>query len=159
MRKASKLNILFKCSTIVFNGFKVFCRRTVLVNSVHNVYTKSTQCVQFICCIFLGGGVSHWRIFHSYGDGTIVGEGLQIVTYAWLPWPLSIGGSFACHTYRDKGHPLIMVISEDPWHSIYCRAFSSVAVTTCSYDLCLWRLGFAIYLSIFVYKRFPFIIW
>ena len=26
-------------------------------------------------------------------------------------------GFLACHTYSDTGHPLITVISEDPWHS------------------------------------------
>ena len=26
-------------------------------------------------------------------------------------------GSLACHTYCNTGHPFIMVISEDPWHS------------------------------------------
>ena len=43
------------------------------------------------------------RIFHSYGDVTITGEGLQ-----------SSEGSLACHTNCDTGHPFIMVISEDP---------------------------------------------
>ena len=32
-------------------------------------------------------------------------------------WPLSSEGSLACHTYRDTGHPFLMVISEDPWQS------------------------------------------
>ena len=30
---------------------------------------------------------------------------------------LSSEGSLAYHTYCDTGHPFIMVISEDPWHS------------------------------------------
>ena len=57
---------------------------------------------------------SHSRIFHSFGDDTIVAEGLQILTYAWLLWPLSREGSLACHTYCDTEHPFIMVNSEDP---------------------------------------------
>ena len=42
---------------------------------------------------------------------------LQILTCAWHLWPLSSEGSLAFHTYDDTGHPFIMVISEDPWHS------------------------------------------
>ena len=45
------------------------------------------------------------------------GEGLQILTYARNSWPLSSEGSLTCHTYRDTGHPFLMVISEDPWQS------------------------------------------
>ena len=33
------------------------------------------------------------------------------------PGHLSSRGCLACHTYCDTGHPFIMVISEDPWHS------------------------------------------
>ena len=39
------------------------------------------------------------------------------LTYARHFWPLSSEGSSACHTYCDKGHPFIMVISEYPWQS------------------------------------------
>ena len=60
---------------------------------------------------------SHSRIFNSYGDVTIAGEGLQILTYAQHLWPLSSEGSLTCHTHCDAGLPFIMVISEDPWHS------------------------------------------
>ena len=42
---------------------------------------------------------------------------LQILTYARHSRPLSSEGSLACQTYCDKGHPFIMVISEDPWVS------------------------------------------
>ena len=52
-------------------------------------------------------------------------------------WPLSSKGSLECHTYCDTGHPFIMVIFEDPWHSHQWRA-----VTTCFYYLGLSRLGF-----------------
>ena len=83
----------------------------------------------FVCLNF--GFSSHSRIFHSYGDVTITGEGLQILTYAWHLWPLSSEGSLEWHTYCNTGHPFIMVISEDPWHlHLYCRAFGSGAVFT-----------------------------
>ena len=42
---------------------------------------------------------SHSRIFHSYGDVTIAGERLQILTYDRHSWPLSSENSLACHTY------------------------------------------------------------
>ena len=57
---------------------------------------------------------SHSRIFHSFRDVTIAGEGLQNFTYARHSWPLSSEGSLACHTYYDTGHPFMKVISEDP---------------------------------------------
>ena len=49
----------------------------------------------------------------------MTGERLQILSYARHFWPFSSEGSSACHTYRDTGHPFIVVISdhEDPWHS------------------------------------------
>ena len=64
--------------------------------------------------LFVCGFSSHSRIFHSHGDVSIAGEGLQILTYARHSWPLSSERSLACHTYYDTGHPFIMVISEDP---------------------------------------------
>ena len=63
------------------------------------------------------GFSSHSRIFHSYGDVTIAGKGLQIFIYARYSWQLSSKVYLAYHTYCDTGHPFIMVISEDPWHS------------------------------------------
>ena len=53
----------------------------------------------------------------SYGDVSIAGEGLQILTYARHSWPLSSEGSLTCHTHCDTGLPFILVISEDPWQS------------------------------------------
>ena len=55
--------------------------------------------------MFVWGLSSHSRIFHSYGDVTIAGEGLQILTCARHSWPLSSEGSLACHTYCGTGHP------------------------------------------------------
>ena len=40
-------------------------------------------------CLFVCLFSSHSRIFHSYGDVTIDGEGLQILTFAPHLWPLS----------------------------------------------------------------------
>ena len=81
--------------------------------------------------------LSHSRIFHSYGDVTITGEGLQIWTYARHSWPLSSVGSLACHTYCDTKHPFIMVISEDPWHSHLVQSLAvELSLPICTTKIC-----------------------
>ena len=87
---------------------------------------------------------SHSRNFHSYGDVTITGEGLHILTCARTSWPLSSEGSLAYHTYCERGHLFTMVISEEPWHSH--REFCSGAVTNL-----LNNLGSLSYISKFRY--------
>ena len=57
------------------------------------------------------------EFFNLNGDVPITGEGLQILTYVRHLWQLSSEGSLAWHTYCDTGHPFIMGITEDPWHS------------------------------------------
>ena len=59
--------------------------------------------------LFVCGFSSHLRIFHTYGDVTISGEGLQILTYARHLWPLSSEGSLACHTYCDSCYPYLLL--------------------------------------------------
>ena len=54
-------------------------------------------CGWFICLIVVFHPTQEF--FYSYGDATITGEGLQILTYAWHSWPLSSEGSLACHVY------------------------------------------------------------
>ena len=54
-------------------------------------------------CLF--GVLSHSRIFHSYGDVTIDGEGLQIFTYALHSWPSSREPSLLWHgTFVYNGY-------------------------------------------------------
>ena len=72
-----------------------------------------TDC-QLSFVLFVWCFSSYSKIFHSYGDVVITGEGLQIFTFARHSWPLSSEVSLACHNYRDTGHPFIMVISETP---------------------------------------------
>ena len=76
-----------------------------------------SQMIHLLVCLFVCSFSSHSRIFHSFGDVTIAGEGLQILTYAPHLWPLSSDDFLACHNYCDMG--FIMVISEleDPWPS------------------------------------------
>ena len=41
-------------------------------------------------------------------------------------WPIGILGTYdhlACHTYCDTGHPFIMVILEDTWHTHSAKHF------------------------------------
>ena len=52
-------------------------------------------------CLFVGVNHSTLRIFHSFGDVTTTGEGLQILTYARHSLLFSSEGSLACHTYCD----------------------------------------------------------
>ena len=88
-------------------------------------------------CLFVRSFSSQSRIFHSFGDVTITGEGLQILTYALRVWPLNSEGSLACLTYCDMGHPFIMVISLDAWHS---HLLPSVWQWSCHY--LYWRLRY-----------------
>ena len=51
------------------------------------------------------------RIFHSFRDVSIAVERLQMLTYVQHLWPLSSGGSLACHTYCNTGHPRTRTIT------------------------------------------------
>ena len=114
----------------MFNFFKellVYCR--IKIRQIKTIH---------VCLLF---GIFFIFIFYSYGDVTISSEVLQILIYTRHSWTLSSEGTLACHTYYyNTGHPFIMVISEDPWHSQLLP--SSGAVTTCFYDVGLLRQGF-----------------
>ena len=77
-----------------------------------------------------------WRV------ETINGEELQLLTYACHSWPLSSEGSLACHTCCATGLSLIMVISEDPWHSHLLPSVQQWSCHYLFYDIGLSRLGF-----------------
>ena len=66
---------------------------------------------------FLFGVFLPNREFFTHLETHHTGEVLQILTYVWHLWPLRSECSLAYHAYCDTGHPFIMVISEDPWHS------------------------------------------
>ena len=78
-------------------------------------------------------------LFRSYGDVTIAGKGLQILTYARHSWQLSREGSLTYHTYCDRAYPLWWSSPRTRDTHICCEAFGSGAVTTCFYDLGLAR--------------------
>ena len=113
--------------------FKRIIFTNILLSFIYEKYTLFIDYVRLIgsyLSIFLlvWSFSSHSKIFHWNRDVIITGEGLQILTYAR---PLSSKSSLACHTYCDKGHPFIMVISEDLWHSQFWWAFNNRAITTC----------------------------
>ena len=69
------------------------------------VYKFSSHSTIFTGLFVWGFFWSHSRIVHSYGDVTIVGNWLQILTYVRHSWPLGNQGSFGFHTYWGTGHP------------------------------------------------------
>ena len=85
--------------------------KTVNVNRLFGYYLSPSRRCLFVCFSSQSG------IFHSYGDFTISGEGLQTLIYARQLWPLSSENSLAFHTYCDTGHPSIVIVLKDPWHS------------------------------------------
>ena len=95
-----------------------------------------------LVCLCVWSSSSHSRILHSYGDVTITGEGLQILTNARHSKPLSSEGSLACHCYCDTGIRLKWSSPRTRDTHTYCRRLCSGAVTTCFYELRLSRLGF-----------------
>ena len=60
---------------------------------------KEEWIIPLRCRLFLWAVSSFSIISYSYGDVTITGEGLELLTYARHSWPLSSGGSLACNTY------------------------------------------------------------
>ena len=60
--------------------------------TLYNGHLPVFLCLRFIVPL---------KNFHSYGDVTITGEGLQILNHARHSWPLSSEGSLACHTYCE----------------------------------------------------------
>ena len=77
----------------------------------------------------------------SYGNVTITGEGLHILTYTRHPWPLSSEGFLARLNYCNTDQQCIMVF-EDPWHShllssiLQCSLLWTFATKVC----CGWDL-------------------
>ena len=72
---------LFKSDKVPF-----FCEAGCIASFIRVMHLKMQLGFHFPVCkeklIFVWGLSSHSIIFHSYGDVTIIGEGLQIVTYA-----------------------------------------------------------------------------
>ena len=73
------------------------------------------MCLFVLFCLFVSS-FCPTREFFTHLE-TITGEGLQIFTICSVLVAIEHEESLACHTYCDTGHPFIVVISEDPWHS------------------------------------------
>ena len=58
----------------------------------HHQTPRTVMHTMLFFCLFVWGLLSHMRIFHSYGDVIITGEGLQILTSTRQSWPLSSDG-------------------------------------------------------------------
>ena len=92
------------------------------------LFTALVVCLYGVC-VFLWTFLSYLRIFHSFRQVTITCEywptnvDLNSANMAIEQW-----GFFNVHTYCDTGQVLIMVISENPWHSHLFRMFGSEAV-------------------------------
>ena len=80
--------------------------------------------------LFVWSLSSHSIIYHSHGDVTIAGEGLQMLTYARPSWPLSSEGSLTCHTLWDTGLPFIMVISRTRDHMHFFHTWATLTNKT-----------------------------
>ena len=100
-------NISSRKHWILFRKIDFFYLKLIFIK-IYYIYRYTCVCLGF---------TSHSKISHSYGDVTITSEELQIFTCTRHSWLLSSEGSLACHTYCDTGYLLILVISEDPWHS------------------------------------------
>ena len=87
---------------VVTQCFTWLCKWRCL-EDVHNHFKKSIVIVSVFWSF-----LSHSRIFHSFGDVTIIGKGLQNLTYARHLWQLSSEGSLACHTYCDLQGPVTL---------------------------------------------------
>ena len=84
--------------------------------------TYLVHCVLFFVCLEF---LVHSKKVHSYGDVTIAGERLQILTYARHVLQLSSEGSLACQTYCDTGHPFIKI---EILNNRYCFYPSSITL-------------------------------
>ena len=74
---------------------KILRRRMLTEDARPPTHTKSHM---YDYCLF-GVFRPTREFFYSFGDVTITGEGLQILTNARHLWPLSSEGSLACQTY------------------------------------------------------------
>ena len=114
---------------------------SLIVNALQRMFS-TRNLLSNLLFLFVCGFSSHSRIFHLYGDVTITGEGVQILTHTQHSWPLSSEGSLACHTYCDISLEWSSPRTCDT-HTC-CRAFGSGAVTTCFHDLGVLPLTFEI---------------
>ena len=111
-------NFLFLCSNIL-----------IKLRKVPDVEILPNLCSKRVICMFVYGFSSQSRIFQAYGDVTIAGEGLQILTFARDSCRLSSEGFLVCLTYCDTVAFVSYAHLRGPvTHD--CRAFGCGAVFT-----------------------------
>ena len=98
-------------------SFDCFCLRVNYWNnkcvSATSSFTSRDIPIFFYCFVCLFGVFRPNRKFFTHLETSP----LPVKGYKFWPWPLISEGSLACHTYCDTRRPLIIVISEDPFHS------------------------------------------
>ena len=106
MCQLTKRQIYFRCIWFAF----LSSIQIIFTNYIHKLLLPKFN---WFCFVLFGSFRSTRELFTHLE--TVAG--LHILTYARHLWPLSSGDSSPCHIYCDTGLPLIMVISENPWHS------------------------------------------
>ena len=71
-----------------YNTGRPFLGHHYFVISLSDLWPRVSRKI-FLLCLFVWSLLSHLRIFYSYGDVTIAGEGLQILIHARHSWQLS----------------------------------------------------------------------
>ena len=134
-----------KCVYVNFFWFVLVEKQHVPVPITEHGKLPLHPFLSFVCLFVCLGSSVPFENFHSFGNITITGEGLQIFTCSRQSWPLSSEGSLTCHTYCNTGQLFIMVISEDQQPS---HLLPSVWQWSCNYilkDLGLSQLGRTLY--------------
>ena len=70
----------------------------------------------FACCLGFYVPLEDFSCIHMETSPLPV-KGFKFFYLTRHSWPLSSEGSLLCHTYCDMGHPFVMIISEEQWHS------------------------------------------
>ena len=121
---------------ILLNKIRILCTCVytwVSVIIILCLCTKRFACMGRQICILKNRNMVCWidyficlfivplRIFHSYWDVTIGGDGLQIdlclALMAFSSMAFSSEGSFACHTCCNTGPQFLRSYTKDPWFS------------------------------------------
>ena len=123
------MQILSSLATIGFISFKIASMSSIFI--VPGTCTTNAKALCNSVCLFVCLGVYRptreffiiWRRHHY--RWRIAHFDVYSALMAMEHW-----GFFRCYTYCDTGHPFIMVISEDPWHS---HLLPSVWQCSCHY--------------------------
>ena len=85
------------------------CQRSNRMIWVYNEYFTKKYCtllrliLEQVAYFMFRAFSSHSKHLQSYGDATITGKGMQILTFTRQLWTWSSEGSLKSHTYFDYG--------------------------------------------------------